>query len=385
MGDRLRYLRKFGQFFSDILFDTYGDSLAGQSYFIPEGPPRPSRQLRTAEPEVYRITTDDDVYLRLTRYRGGEKGPVILAHGLGVSGKIFSTDMIDTNLVEFLYERDYDVWQFDFRASIDLPASGNHFSADDIAKYDYPAAEKFVREKTGSDYVQMVVHCYGATAWTISMLGGWLKNVRSAVVSQVSTHNRVPFLTKMKTGLHVPEFLSKLGVDSLTAYVDKESNWVEKLFDDALNFYPYQDEEECNNPVCHRITFLYGHLYEHDQLNDLTHRNLHELFGVANIKSFEHLALMSRKGHVVDYEGNEAYLPYADRMAIPITFISGGENECFLPVSTEMTLDFLKEKNGNDLYNRVVVPNYGHIDCIFGKDASKDIYPHIVNHLDKTQ
>ncbi len=50
-----------------------------------------------------------------------------------------------------------------------------------------------------------------------------------------------------------------------------------------------------------------------------------------------------------------------------------------------MTVKFLSEKNGPDLYNRVVIPNYGHIDCIFGKNASHDVYPHIANHLDSTQ
>ena len=294
-------------------------------------------------------------------------------------------DTYETNLLEYLFAHNYDVWLLDFRASIELPATANTpFSADEIAKYDYPAAVNTVRQITKAKTVQMVVHCYGSTAWTMSMLGGWLKNVRSAVVSQVSTHMKVPFLTKLKTGLHVPTFLDKLGIDSLTAYVDKHSNWLEKFFDDSLRFYPIQKEERCNNPVCHRITFLYGQLYEHDQLNDETHKNLHEMFGVANITSLEHLALLSRKGHVVNFQGEETYLPHLERMAIPITFISGGENECFLPESTEITYNLLREKNGKHLYKRFVIPKYGHIDCIYGKNAARDVYPFILEHLEDT-
>ncbi len=71
-------------------------------------------------------------------------------------------------------------------------------------------------------------------------------------------------------------------------------------------------------------------------------------------------------------------------MAIPITFISGGENECFLPESTEITYNLLRQKNGKELYKRFVVPNYGHIDCIYGKNAARDVYPFILNHLEET-
>jgi cholesterol oxidase len=31
-----------------------------------------------------------------------------------------------------------------------------------------------------------------------------------------------------------------------------------------------------------------------------------------------------------------------------------------------------------------VVPNYGHIDCIYGKNAVNDIYPLMLKHLDAT-
>ena len=384
IAERLKYTAKFGSFFAGTLFETYGGIFTGQDYFNADTPARKRRPLRVAAPEVYDFKTLDNVAIRLTRYKGGSKGPVILSHGLGVSSRIFSMDTYETNLLEYLFAHSYDVWLLDYRASIALPAASTQFSADEIAKYDYPAAIDVVRKITGAESVQMVVHCYGSTSWTMSMLGGWLKGVRSAVCSQVSTHMKVPFLTKMKTGLHVPTFLDKLGIDSLTAYTDEQSNWLDKFIDDALKFYPIQKEERCNNPVCHRITFLYGQLYEHDQLNDLTHENIHEMFGLANITSFEHLALMSRKGHIVNFQGEESYLPHLERMAIPITFISGGENECFLPESTKITYNLLREKNGKELYKRFVIPNYGHIDCIYGKNAANDVYPFMLSHLEET-
>lgn len=384
IGDRLRYTAEFGKFFAGVLFETYGGIFAGQNYFNPNAQPRKRRALRVSAPEVYDCTTADNVKIRLTRYKGGSKGPVLVSHGLGVSSKIFSIDTIDTNLLEYLFAHKYDVWLLDYRVSISLPAANLKYSADDVARYDYPAAVQKIREITGADSIQAVVHCFGSTAWTMAMLSGALNGVRSAVCSQVSTHMSVPLLTRIKTGLHVPTFLDKLGIDSLTAYVDKDSDWTSKFFDDALKLYPRQLEEQCNNPVCHRITFLYGHLYEHDQLNQETHDALHEMFGVANIDALEHLALMSRKGHIVTAQGADSYLPHLERLAIPITLISGGDNECFLPESTEKTYAILRENNGKALYRRFVIPNYGHIDCMFGKNAARDVFPHITDHLDAT-
>lgn len=380
-AERLKYLSKFGTFFAGSLFNTYGAVLTGLNYLNPDAAPRKKRALRAPAPEVHDFKTEDDVNLRLTRYPAGTRGPVILAHGLGVSSRIFSTDTIDTNLLEYLCANRFDVWLLDFRVSIELPAAGKQSTGDEIAQYDFPAAVETVRKITGADTVQMVVHCYGAATWTMSMLGGHLKHVRSAVVSQISTHAKASLANKIKSGLYLPKFLEKLGVDSLTSYVDENSDWNKKLIDQALKLYPIQMEEQCQNPVCRRVTFLYGQLYEHDQINDVMHRNMHELFTLANITAFEQLALIFRKGHLVDADGREKYLPHLERMAIPITFISGAENDCYLPESTEITYKLLQEKNGKTLYKRHLIPNYGHIDCMFGKHAVRDVYPHILDGL----
>jgi cholesterol oxidase len=382
--EKLETQLKFGKFFAGALYETYGSILKKETYFNPEAPPRVKRPLKVGVPEVHFFKTADHVNLRLTRYKGGGKGPVICSHGLGVASSIFSTDLIDTNLLEYLYAHEYDVWLLDYRASIELPASNTQFSGDDIAQYDYPAAVQTVRDITGAEDVQMVVHCYGSTTWTMAMLRG-LEGVRSAVCSQVSAHIIAPPLTKIKSGLHVPSFLEKLGIKSLTAYVDQESDWLNKLYDKAIKLYPLPYRDLCNSPVCHRISFMYSLLYEHKQLNQNLHDHLHELFGIANMESFEHLAQMVRKGHITNLKGDNIYLSHPERMAIPIKFISGENNMCFLPESTELTYKFLCEANGKDYYSRKVIPGYGHIDCIFGQNAVNDVYPEILEHLEQTK
>lgn len=381
--ERLRGTVRFGDSFAGVLYQTYGGTVAASAAFHPEAPPRKKRALRTDAPEFHAFNAPDGVNLRLTRYQGGYRGPVILSHGLGVSSRIFCTDTIDTNLTEYLSAHGYDVWLLDYRDSIALPVSANTWSGDDVATKDYPAAIAKVCELTGAPSVQMVVHGWGSITFFMAMLAG-LKGVRSAVCSQAATHIVAPILTKTKTEMHLPSFLDALGVKSLTAYADAHADWRARLYDAALKLHPVQLKEECDSPVCHCISYVYAPLYRHEQLNQLTHHTLQELFGVANIRSFEHIALMARAGHVVAFDGSEAYLPHLERLAIPITFLHGAANQCFLPESTEITYNLLRQTNSDKQYSRHVVPNYGHIDCIFGKNAVNDVFPLILRHLDAT-
>ncbi|MGH9432544.1 MAG: alpha/beta fold hydrolase [Terriglobia bacterium] len=381
IAQRLEAVARFGRFFIGSLWDALGVAVAKPNFFNPQAEPRKKRPLRAPAPVIHFFTTADGVQLRLMRYEGGSKGPVILTHGVGVSSLIFRIDTIATTLVEYLVARGFDVWLLDYRASIELPSCYFQSTADDVATYDYPAAVAKVLELTGTKSVQMVVHCFGSASFFMAMLKG-LQGVRSAVSSQVATHFVVPAATEIKTGLHITDFLKSLGVESLTAYVDQHTDWKGRLYEAAMRLYPMAFRERCVSPVCHRITFMYSQVFDHRQLNAATHANLQEMFGVANISAFEHLSRMVRKGHLVTAAGANAYLPHLERLAIPIAFIHGGDNQCFLPRSTEITHDLLCEKNGKNLYTRHVIPHYGHADSILGKNAAKDVYPHIADHLE---
>ena len=380
---RLQKLTEFGGYFGGALYRTYGGVFSKPSRFDPAAPPRKTRQLRLPAPELHPFRADDGVDLLLTRFRGGDKGPVLVAHGLGVSSKIFTIDTVETTLAEYLVAAGFDVWLLDFRASIDLPASATQFTADDVARRDYPAAVAVIRDRAGADSVQAMVHCFGSTTFTMAMLSG-LQGVRSAVCSQVSAHMVAPGLTRLKSGLHVPGLLELLGVTSMTALARTDEGWLDKLYDRALQLFPGQAGQDCDSAVCHRISFIYSLLYQHQQLNTATHDALHEMFGIANMASLDHLAHMVRSGHVVTATGEDAYLPHLDRMAIPITFLHGAENDCFLPASTAETYDALRTANPGVPYTRHVLPGYGHIDCIFGASASRDVYPLIRRHLEST-
>jgi len=383
---RAAAVAKFGALFASQLFDVYGGVFAPLRRFNADRA-RKKRDLRAGEPEVHTFTTGDGKRLRLIRYAGGKKGPVLFTHGLGVSSLIYTIDTIDTNLVEYLVAAGYDCWLLDYRASIDLPYARDLWTADDAAREDYQPAVDLIRKITGAKSVQVMAHCFGATTFVMAMLGGWLTGVRSAVISQIATDVIVPFYPqRLLAQLRAPSLFSAIGLDHVNARATTADGVAGRIADGLIRvLVPFRREERTRSATSNRITALYGQLYETAQLNNLTFEvALPEMFGEANIGAFKQLALIARRQTIVDAAGNDTYLPHLDRMAIPITFIHGALNRCFLPESTERTVARLAARNGAELYERHVIEGYGHIDCIFGKDAASDVYPKIHAHLEKT-
>ncbi|WP_345816530.1 alpha/beta fold hydrolase [Paraburkholderia sp. PREW-6R] len=386
---RLEWTLRFGKFFAGVLFTEYGGVAAPLQYFDPHAEPRLKRALRAPAPQVFYFDTRDGTTLRLTRYvdpRNKAARPVLLIHGSGVSSRIFSTDLVETNLVEYLGMSGYDVWLVDLRVSIEMPSVMIPTNVDKVAREDIPAAVARILELTGADNIQVVGHCLGGLSLTMSLLAG-LQGVRSAVISQVSAHPVPGTLQKIKAGLHIPGIMEHLGIRDLTAYT-QDGKWPANVLDNALRLYPLDHDEGCGSPICHRATFLYGLLYEHRQLSQTLHANLQELFGVHDVEVFRHLATMVRTGKVVDAEGEDVYLSGAhgmkglEGMRLPIAFIHGEKNETYLPQSTLLTYDLLKTHFPEQPYERHLIPGYGHIDCIFGKHAALDVYPLIKTYLD---
>ncbi len=383
--ERLDAVARFGRLFAGSLYDIYGGILAPAERYDPARL-RKKRELRAAPPEIHLVRTEDAKVLRLTRYQGGDKGPVVLSHGLGVSGGIFTLDTIDTNLVEFLNAAGYDCWVLDYRASIALPYAREPWTADDVAQLDYPAAVAKVRELTGRNSVQVLVHCFGATTFFMGMLSG-LQGVRSAVVSQIATDVLIPWWPqRLLAYLRLPSIFDMLGIEYVNARAETYNKFWERALDRLMRIaVPIQGDKRTKSATSNRITALYGQLYELDQLNQETADfGLPETFGAANIEAFKQLARIARRTHIVASDGSDRYLPHVDNLALPILFIHGAENACFKPESTKRTLDRLAEANGVEFYERHVIPNYGHIDCIFGTNAARDVYPHMLRHLEKT-
>lgn len=378
-AERLRALARFGGFFAGALFETYGGVFVRSDELKPDGEPRQRRPLNMAAPEVHFFTTDDGVELRLTRYQGGTKGPVILAPGFGTSIAAFTIDTVATNLPEALFADGYDVWLFDYRASPALPSARTQFSLDDVATRDYPAAVAKVREVTRAADVQVMAHCVGSMTFLMAMMSG-LQGVRSAIASALAFYPVSTMANRIRAGLDLGTAAANAGLETMTTDFDSQRK-LDVFIDNVLRLVP--SREQCTSAVCRRILGIYGDVFKHDQLNDDTHRAIHEMFGVANLTTFNHISLMVRKGQIVDRHGDDTYLPHIDRLAIPLTLVTGAENNLFLPEGTARTLQTLAQHNEATLYQRVVFPHYAHMDLYIGRDSARDVFPTIVSELNR--
>jgi cholesterol oxidase len=386
--DQLKAVARFMRFFAGELVDCFGGVFARPASFDPSAPPRQKRPLRTAAPEIHEFTTSDGLQMRLTRYRGGAKGPVVLGHAYGVSSTMFSVDTIDTNFVEYLFANGYDVWALDFRASPIYNGSSDplfvQYTLDDIALRDWPGAIAAVRALSGAPSVQVVAHCIGSVSFFMAMLAG-MEGVRSAVACQVAAHPIPAWPGRVKSALHLPSVLYRLGLKTFSTDENTQSSFGNRVLDRALRLTtPIHTGDECNSPVCWRVNFLYGVSFLHSQLNDATHSAIHEFFGFASLPSLSHIARIVRTGHVIAADGGERYMPHLDRLKLPILFVQGLHNEVFIPEGTAKTYDTLVQQNGQAYYNRTVFPAYGHLDCFIGRSAAADIYPTMLRHLEQT-
>ncbi|XXF77247.1 alpha/beta hydrolase [Myxococcaceae bacterium GXIMD 01537] len=344
-------------------------------------------QLPAAERHDFHAS--DGVPLQLTRYRGGAKGPVLLVHGAGVWSGMFMLPTIEENFVQHLVRHGYDTWLLDWRASIELPL--RQFSLDEAAEHDMPAAVRLVREVTRAQTVQVVAHCAGSVMFFMALATGRLPDVRGVVASQVALHHHVPPSTHLKALLRVPEALD-VALDYLSPDEDPQNPVFQAAFGKMVDLLHL----ECDSTVCHRLSFMYGHLYRHARLNTETHARLDEQFGRCNLRTFRHIAQLVRTGHSerFDYGREENLRRYGsaqppsyllpEHLRLPITFVSGELNQTYLPTSTQQTFEWLREVNGAAHYRRQVLPGYGHLDTFMGSTAARDAYPVIREALDAT-
>jgi cholesterol oxidase len=392
---RIEYLGAFLNRFAHSLIHIYGGVLDEASQFpqLPEAgtwePPTLERLRRPLGPEVHWLDgnkqwqggsrPDADARLCLTRYRRGSKGPVILAPGFGMAASSFLATTIDENLVEYLVKHDYDVWLFDYRASIHLQrAATSRFTLDNIATEDWPEAVAAVQRLAGVADVQVVAHCVGSVTLLMALLAG-MTGVRSAVCSQFTTQPDTSWFNLLKAHLRVGQLLQVAGVRYVRPPVRR--GLPSYALDIALRAVPMAGEERCGRAVCRWINAVYGLTHHHAQLNDATHDALIDAFGVGELDAFDHIAVIMRYHRALDSGRNDAYLPYPGRLNIPIHFLIGAYNYIFFPPGSYRTIQWLKANNDPRLYTYTYLPGYAHLDSMIGRDAASDVYPEILAHL----
>jgi cholesterol oxidase len=322
----------------------------------------------------------DDAWLRLIRYEGGRRGPVMLAAGFGMSATSFLISTVETNLVEHLVAKGYDVWLFDYRAGIDLPSARTAFTMDDVATDDWPTAVKEVLRVTGAPSVQVVGHCFGSATFMMALAAG-LRGVRSGVCMQVTLHPVTSVFNQVKLSLGVGKMLGWVGLRQIEPF--RGRTLVHTLLDQVLRAVPLASDERCGKATCRWVNAMYGCTHRHEQLNDATHDLMGELFGVGDLTALDHIRRICQHRACIADDGSDVYLTHPERLRLPLLLVHGDRNSIFHPEGSLRTLRWLQEANDSSLYERVVIPEYAHLDALIGRNAAEDVFPILSAHLDR--
>lgn len=335
--------------------------------------------------QVIHFTADDGLPLTLVHvssalHPAAPRGPVLLVHGAGVRAELFRPPLPRT-LVDALLDDGWDVWMLNWRASIDLPSVP--WTLDDAAVFDHPAAVREVLRRTGADSLAAFVHCQGSTSFTMSAVAGLLPEVRTVVSNAASLFVNVPWVSRQK----LTHLLPMLG--GFTPMLSPRWGYKSQgYFSRVVRAGVQLTHRECNNNVCRLVSFTYGAghpaLWSHENLDDATHRWIIGEFAGAPLSFFRQMAQCVNAGYLVP-TGLHAQLPASLVDGPPATsarfsFIAGADNHCFLPQGQQRTFEFF-DHYAPGKHAMHLIPRYGHLDVIFGRNAWRDTYPLILQEL----
>jgi hypothetical protein len=101
---------------------------------------------------------------------------------------------------------------------------------------------------------------------------------------------------------------------------------------------------------------------------------------------FRGLGHSIRAGHLVSTQGLRE-LP-ADFLAAPprtdarFTFLAGSRNVCFVPSGQRRTFEYL-DKLRPEYHSYHELPGYSHLDVFFGRRSHEEVFPVIVDALNR--
>jgi cholesterol oxidase len=344
-----------------------------------------------AEVSVHPFATEDGLGLNLTRFHRADCGDIVLVvHGLTSSSDLFIMPE-HRNLVTYLLDNGFtDVWTVDFRMSNRFPydTETHRYTLDDIADYDHPAALREIRRHVGTSRVHVVAHCLGSLSFMMSLFGGKVPGVASVICNSIALTPRVPAWSRLKLSYGPPLFEYLFGV----SYLDPRFAASPLLTRDWLvSRLVSLGHRECDVRECHLLSFMWGSghpaMYEHDNLLPVTHQRMADICGACGMNYYRHLRKMIRAGHAVKCDPGDPrhadlpddYLVNAAEVTTPILLLTGDHNRVF--TDSNIVCHRLLSDIAPVRPELEIVPGYGHVDTIIGKDAHLDVFPRMLQFL----
>ncbi|MBI3072402.1 MAG: alpha/beta fold hydrolase [Deltaproteobacteria bacterium] len=319
--------------------------------------------------------TEDHWKIALWRFQGAgrRQHPVLLCHGLGANR--FNLDAPGENSVaRYLQREGFDCWVIELRGagksrhakpiwSRRRWRAERHWSLDDYLHHDLPAAIKKILAETGSRSVHWIGHSMGGMLAYAFLSRYDPRPVRSAVTigspCQVNGQERLfrtlshlaPFIR------HMPKLPQRFFVKALSPLASRTPEFFADYFFTPGSIDP---------ALLQKMACL--------ALSDLSPKLAAEFL------------YWYRTGAYTDLYGMTDFSALLHRIHVPMLLVAGNRDR-LAPLSDLKTiLDSL----GTDDKEILVLSrengfahDYGHIDPVLGRDAPREVFPHIRDWISK--
>jgi cholesterol oxidase len=453
----------FAMYFLRVIMNTHFWSFAAPAYkqfARRDDIESTSRQGRFAEPPEYifygpggrRKSTRREKYengemisgklrplSRLVRYQPshdskGSRRTLLLIHGLAHSSRVFWTDTITCNFVQYFLEQNYDVWVLDHRASANYIREINPEDRwDDIALTDIPWAVKAVfgqinqLSAPGEErHIHLFSHCIGAGAAAMAVLAGKLNYeqrlrdgsfVRRSMLASLVPHAVTPWLHasgENRARANVWAWVKELEPVTLIEPLPyRDPEFLETIYDRlaALAMTPDEKKQwsrwrgfvDWRGPgfaqnIYTRYTIFWGRQWHNNNISRATRYDFAGMIGPVPIGVMQQVYFSMTRGLLSNHDGANAYVresSFEQHWQFPTLFLHGNRNTVFDQESSrhsadQMTRLRIKAQTGYRFDDPLqpedyarngvwidVLNDYGHMDMIFSRSAETDVYPRL--------
>jgi pimeloyl-ACP methyl ester carboxylesterase len=320
--------------------------------------------------EVHSVRTEDGWRIALSRFlpeeRSRKRHPVLLVHGLAANHLSFDL-LPGRSPARWLCSQGYDVWAVDLRGHglSEKPARGGKrfdWSVDDYLERDLPAAIGLIRAKTSSEKLHWVGHSMGGILLFAYLGVGQRELLCSGTalgssLDYSASASDFHFFARLRAlARYLPQF--PLGV--LAASVAP-----------ATGYFA--------NPV---ERFLYWPSNTEPRVARAIHS---ECFHATSPKVLHQLASCFDPGGLRSMASSREYLPLLREARVPVLGIAGNRDRQCAPPAVQGTLDLLGGEKRLVVFGKShgQQDDYGHFDLLVGKRADLEVYPVLLDWLDR--